>query len=229
MNGIDLLVFDCDGVLVDSEVLVMEVEATMLTEAGFPLSTDEIADNYIGLSYASMMADLAARHGRPVPEELSRRVQQAAIDRFPDPLQPVPGMVELLGDSPLPRFVASSSDIDRIELSLRVTGLADRFAPGSVFSAQMVERGKPAPDLFLLAASTLGVDPGACLVIEDSTAGVAAARAAGMDVVGLVAGGHARPHLRRQLYDAGAELVFERVDQLADHLAGRATDQRQAD
>ncbi len=220
MNDVDLLVFDCDGVLVDSEVLVMEVEAALLTEAGFPLTTDEIADHFVGLSYASMMAALGQRHGRPVPEALSRRVQQAALDLFPDHLRPVPGMADLLDGSDRPRCVASSSDLDRIELSLRVTGLADRFAPGSIFSAQMVERGKPAPDLFLLAAATIGAEPRSCLVIEDSTAGVAAARAAGMEVVGLVAGGHARPHLGPRLRAAGASRVFDRVEQLADFLAG---------
>ncbi len=221
MRNLDLVVFDCDGVLVDSEVLVMDVEAAMLSDAGFPVSTDEIADNYIGLSYQTMMAELAARFGRPVPDELSQQIQQAALDRFPDHLQPVSGMNTLLADSDRRRCVASSSDVARIELSLQVTGLAEHFAPGTVFSAQMVERGKPAPDLFLLAASSLGTDPGACLVIEDSPAGVTAAKAAGMEVVGLVAGGHARPHLGRRLLDAGAGRVFERVDQLADYLDGQ--------
>jgi HAD superfamily hydrolase (TIGR01509 family) len=216
MRPLDLIVFDCDGVLVDSEALVMDVESAMLTEAGFPVTTDEIADNYVGLSYATMMKELAARYGRPVPDELSQRIQQAAIDRFPDHLQPVPGMPELLAGSDRPRCVASSSDVDRIDLSLRVTGLAERFEPGTIFSAQMVERGKPAPDLFLLAASTMGAASEGCLVIEDSTAGVQAAKAAGMNVVGLVAGGHARPHLGDRLLAAGASRVFERVDQLAD-------------
>lgn len=215
---LDLLVFDCDGVLVDSEVLVIDVEAVMLTEAGFPVTADEIADNYIGLSYRTMMTDLAARYGRPVPDELSQQIQQAALDRFPDHLEPVEGMTELLAASTRPRCVASSSDLSRIELSLGLTGLASQFETGTVFSAQMVERGKPAPDLFLLAASTLAVDPGSCLVIEDSTAGVTAARAAGMDVVGLVAGGHARPTLGQRLLAAGASRVFDRVDQLADYL-----------
>ena len=216
----DLLVFDCDGVLVDSEALVMEVEAQMLTDAGFPLTTDEIAEHYVGLSYESMMADLGRRHGRPVPADLSRAVQQAAIDRFPDHLRPVPGMPDLLAGSDRPRCVASSSDLDRIELSLRVTGLAPLFSDHTIFSAQMVERGKPAPDLFELAAATLGFEAGACLVIEDSTAGVEAARAAGMEVVGLVAGGHARPQLGQRLLDAGAARIFERSADLADFLAG---------
>lgn len=223
MSDVELLVFDCDGVLVDSEALVMDIESAMLTEAGFPLTTDEIADNYVGLSYTTMMSELAARYGRPVPADLSRRIQQAAIDRFPEHLSPVAGMAEFLATSTRNRCVASSSDLDRIELSLQVTGLADRFAPEAIFSAQMVERGKPAPDLFLLAASSLGVDPAECLVIEDSTAGVTAARSAGMGVVGLVAGGHARPHLGDRLTKAGASRVFQRVEHLAEFLADHTT------
>ncbi|MEM9566336.1 MAG: HAD family phosphatase [Actinomycetota bacterium] len=214
----ELVVFDCDGVLVDSEVLVVDVEARMLTEAGFPITADEIADHFIGLSYGSMMAELARRHGRAVPDDLSERIQQAAIDRFPDHLRPVPGMPALLAGSERPRCVASSSDLDRIALSLQLTGLDVHFAADRVFSAQMVERGKPAPDLFLLAAETLDVETAACLVVEDSTAGVVAARAAGMDVVGLVAGGHARPNLGDRLTEAGARRVFTTVEELAGHL-----------
>ncbi len=214
----ELVVFDCDGVLVDSEVLVVDVEARMLTEAGFPITADEIAERFVGLSYDSMMAELARHHGRPVPDGLSERIQQAALDRFPDHLRPVSGMPELLAGSDRPRCVASSSNLDRIALSLRLTGLDVHFTTDRVFSAQMVERGKPAPDLFLLAAETLGVDPSACLVVEDSAAGVTAARAAGMDVVGLVAGGHARPGLADRLAAAGARAVVATVGDLARHL-----------
>lgn len=219
MMTAELLVFDCDGVLVDSEVLVMEVEAQMLTDAGFPITPDEIADNYVGLSYTTMMAALETRHGRPVPTELSEAIQQAALDSFPDRLQPVAGMADLLDGSDRPRCVASSSNLDRIELSLRITGLTPRFQPETIFSAQMVERGKPAPDLFLLAAAKLGYEPDRCLVIEDSTAGVTAARNAGMEVVGLVAGKHARPHLADRLAEAGASHVFADTAELAAHLA----------
>lgn len=215
----DLIVFDCDGVLVDSEALVVEVEAKMLTAAGFPTSTADIIERFVGLSYATMMAQLAADHGRPVPDELSQRIQQAALDEFPARLQPVPGVDELLSELALPRCVASSSDLDRIALSLDITDLTRHFEHDKIFSAQMVERGKPAPDLFELAASQLGVDPSACLVIEDSPAGVAAAAAAGMEVVGFLAGGHATPNLGTRLLAAGASEVFVTADKLAARLA----------
>ena len=215
----DLIVFDCDGVLVDSEAIVIAVEAEMLTAAGFAISPDEIADRFVGLTYTTMMAELGVEHGRPIPDELASRVQQAALDQFPDRLKPVPGMEELLIGLDRPRCVASSSDLDRINLSLSVTGLDVHFPQERIFSAQMVDRGKPAPDLFQLAAAKLGVKAEACLVIEDSPAGVVAAKAAEMAVVGLVAGGHARPSLASRLSNAGADQIFETVDALEGYLS----------
>ncbi len=216
--AVELIVFDCDGVLVDSEALVIEVEAAMLTAAGFPVTPDELIERFVGLSYDTMMAELAKDHGRPVPDELSRRIQQAALAEFPERLEPVPGMGELLAALDLARCVASSSDLDRIDLSLRVTGLHDHFEPDRIFSAQMVARGKPAPDLFELAAARCGVDPAGCLVVEDSPAGVTAAVAAGMEVVGFVAGGHARDGLGDRLLMAGAAEVYATAADLSNRL-----------
>lgn len=215
----DLIVFDCDGVLVDSEALVVEVEAEMLTAAGFTITAAELIERFVGLSYTTMMAELGEDHGRTVPDELSRRIQQAALDEFPARLKPVPGIEGLLADLSSPRCVASSSDLDRIELSLTVTGLDGYFDPDRIFSAQMVEHGKPAPDLFELAAARLGVETQACLVIEDSPAGVTAAVAAGMVVVGFIAGGHASPDLGDRLAVAGAQEVFASAEALAAYLA----------
>ena len=214
----DLVVFDCDGVLVDSEILVVEVEAEMLTEAGFPITAHEITERFVGLSYATMMAALAADAGREVPESLNRRIQEAAMARLARDVRPVSGMDGLLADLVAPRCVASSSDLDRITLSLRVSGLDAHFVPERIFSAQMVERPKPAPDLFQLAAGQLGVDPDRCVVVEDSPHGVAGAVAAGMTAVGLVAGGHARPDLGDRLEAAGAATVFASSGELASYL-----------
>lgn len=216
----ELIVFDCDGVLVDSEALVIEVEAAMLTDAGFAVTPDELIERFVGLSYATMMTELAKDHGRRVPEELSRRIQRAALEEFLERLEPVPGIAELLAALELPRCVASSSDIDRIELSLRVTGLDGHFQSDRIFSAQMVERGKPAPDLFELAASKCGTDPADCLVVEDSPAGVSAAVAAGMEVIGFVGGGHARDDLGGRLRAAGAAEVYATAAVLSDRLNG---------
>jgi len=219
-----LVVFDCDGVLVDSEALTVEVEAELLSQAGFAITAQEITERYVGLSYTSMMADLGERFGRPVPDSLSRSVQQAVLDHFPEHLQPIGGIGDLLGalaEADIDRCVASSSDLDRIWLSLTVTELAPHFAADTVFSAQMVDRGKPAPDLFLLAASKIGFEPDQCVVIEDSPGGVQAAVAAGMDVVGFVAGGHATPALPDRLRRAGAATVVNTTDELRAYLARR--------
>jgi len=210
----DLIVFDCDGVLVDSEVIVIEVEADLLTAGGFPITADEIAERYVGLSYPDMMRGLEAQFGRTVPDSLSQEVQDRAMLAFEGRLRPVPGIPELLNRHQGPRCVASSSSPQRIDRSLGLTGLAHHFDPDHLFSATMVLNGKPAPDLFLHAADSLGVSPGSCLVIEDSPSGVTAARAAGMSVVGFVGGGHARPSLARRLADAGAPLVVDRADLL---------------
>jgi HAD superfamily hydrolase (TIGR01509 family) len=213
-----IVIFDCDGVLVDSEVLVIEIEAEILTKAGFALTADEIADRFVGLSYPDMMAALESDFGRPVPPELSPRIQKEALASFPDRLQPVEGIGDLLAASPHRRCVASSSDLSRIQLSLDVTGLARHFDPAHLFSAEMVDRGKPAPDLFLHAAERLGCDPTACLVVEDSPHGVSAARAADMAVVGFVGGGHARPSLTARLAAAGADTVVADPIDLAARL-----------
>lgn len=214
----ELIIFDCDGVLVDSEAIVIEIEAEALTAAGFRLTVDEIADRFVGLSYPDMMAALHADFGREVPAELSRRIQADALAAFPTRLEPVRGMSGFLGGLTMPRCVASSSDLDRIRLSLEVTGLAGFFDPAAVYSAQMVQKGKPAPDLFLHAASDLGVDPARCVVIEDSPHGVTGALAAGMRVVGFVGGLHARPSLTDRLRAAGAEVIVDHPDQLGAHL-----------
>ena len=213
-----LTIFDCDGVLVDSEVLVIGVEARLLTDAGFPVTATEIADRFVGLSYADMMADLESDHGRPVPEALSARIQEDAVALFRDHLRAVEGMPELLHTHRGPRCVASSSKLDRLRLSLDVTGLSGHFEQHHVFSSEMVPRGKPAPDLFLHAATSMGAEPDGCVVIEDSPHGVAAAVAANMYVVGFTAGGHAGPSLERRLRAAGAHAVVATAGELVSHL-----------
>lgn len=215
----DLVIFDCDGVLVDSEVLVLGVEAEIFTAAGFPITEDEIAERFTGLSYARMIRELAQDFGRPISETLSRDVQEAALARIATDVEPVAGMDGLLSRLTHQRCVASSSDLGRVSLSLGVAGLLHYFDPQNLFSAQMVENGKPAPDLFLLAAHRMGADPSDCLVIEDSPPGVEAACAAGMKVAGFTAGGHARPSLPTKLIDAGAFRVFASAGALEKFLA----------
>ena len=209
------LIFDCDGVLVDSEAIAIRVEEVRLAEAGFALTATEIAERFVGLSYATMSAELEAQFGRALPDGLMATVQQETLDRFPDELVEIPGIGAVLAANPLPRCVASSSNLDRIRLSLQLTGLAPMFDDDLVFSAQMVENGKPAPDLFLFAADKMGADPAGCVVIEDSPHGVTAGVSAGMTVVGLTAGGHASESLAQRLLDAGATTVVAATADLA--------------
>lgn len=214
-NGpISHLIFDCDGVLVDSEIIAVEVESRVLTEAGFAITIDEIVERYVGLSYGSMLEGLEEQFGRALPDGLLSTVQQLVRDEFPARLQPVRGIDAMLDRSVLPRAVASSSDLARIMQSLELTSLDRHFDDSLVLSAQMVENGKPEPDLFLLASAALDAEPRSCLVIEDSPPGVVAARRAGMSVVGFTAGEHATASLGARLREAGASHVVSSAPEL---------------
>ena len=207
-----LLIFDCDGVLVDSEPLACQVDAEVLTASGFPFTADEIRDRFVGTSLSDMLARIEAEHGRALPENFAERLTRTLLLRFEDELKPVPGVREAILALPHRRCVASSSTPDRIALSLRVTGLAELFE--GIFSAVEVKRGKPAPDLFLHAAARMGVAPEDCLVIEDSRFGVAAARAAGMRAIGFTGGGHCGPDHDAALREAGASLIVTHMRDL---------------
>jgi HAD superfamily hydrolase (TIGR01509 family) len=215
---VELIVFDCDGVLVDSEALVAGIEAELLQEAGFDVTALGLCERYAGLTYGSMMSALAADHGHPVPPDVAERIERLPAELFPTRLEAVPGMVGLVSGLANDRCVASSSGLDRINLSLSVCGLGLHFAPDRIFSAEMVSRPKPAPDLFLLAAERVGVAPGACLVIEDSPFGVVAARSAGMEVIGFVGGSHSGPSLVGRLLGAGAGAVCRDAAELGQRL-----------
>ena len=213
------IVFDCDGVLVDSEVIAVGIESTLLTAAGFPMTFDEVSSAFVGMSHNEVMGLLEAKFGRPVPVDLSDRIQAETLAAFPSELAAVAGIDAVISASVLPRCVASSSTVDRIALSLQLTNLDRHFASEHVYSAQMVERGKPEPDLFLHAARGLGIEPAACVVVEDSPHGVSAGVAAGMDAIGFTAGLHSTPALAQRLRDVGARRVAENAEQLGNMLA----------
>ena len=199
-----LLIFEFDGVLVDSEYLAVRAEQRVLSEAGFEMTEDDIANSFVGRSYPDMFAILEERFGKPVPEELGERIQREAVASFPTELQAIDGMKDLLTGSSEARCIATSSPADRLDLSLDVAGLRSFFKPEALFLAEYVEHGKPAPDLFLYAADHMGFPPERCIVIEDSFNGVTAAIAAQMDVVAFTAGKHMRPPMVERLKTAGA-------------------------
>ncbi|MAM63383.1 HAD family hydrolase [Maritimibacter sp. UBA3975] len=209
-----LVIFDCDGVLVDSETISLSVLLDYLGAAGARISEAEGYRHLLGRSIASNAAWLRAEHGVDLDEAAQSTLRHTLFDRFRAELEPVLGVQEVLDALDCPYCVASSSQPDRIRFSLTVTGLIDRFEP-FIFSASQVANGKPAPDLFLLAASEMGVEPRDCLVVEDSPAGVHAARAAVMPVVGFTGGSHAGPaNLNAVVASAGPDAIIETMQDL---------------
>jgi HAD superfamily hydrolase (TIGR01509 family) len=180
----DLVIFDNDGVLVDSEPVANRVLAGLLTEYGVPTTVEESMTQFMGRSVPQVRAIVEERLGRPLPGDLEARYVGELYPSFSSFLKPIPGVVEALAAIRLPVCVASSGTHERIRLTLTCTGLWERFG-GRVFSAQDVARGKPAPDLFLHAAAAMGADPRRCAVVEDSPAGITAANAAGMTAFGF--------------------------------------------
>ena len=207
-----LLIFDCDGVLVDSEPLSCRIDAETLTECGVPYTAEEVARDFTGVSIKDQIARIEMERGIRLPDDFTERLNRTLFQRFETDLKPIDGVRDAILSLPFPRCVASSSIPERIALSLRVTGLLDLF--DNVFSSTQVARGKPAPDLFLHAASRMNTLPEECLVIEDSIAGVQAARAAGMRVIGFVGGSHCGPGHAEKLRQAGAPVIIERMSDL---------------
>jgi HAD superfamily hydrolase (TIGR01509 family) len=181
-----LLIFDCDGVLVDSERLAHEVLLQMLAEAGVSLTLQQAYDRFMGASTEKCLVLLQDLLGRAAPADFMARYGERSFAAFREGLAPVDGVAPLLDSLTLPYCVASNGPREKMRFTLGHTGLLPRFE-GRLFSAQDVERPKPAPDLFLHAARTLDAAPAHCVVIEDSPTGVAAARAAGMTVYGYAA------------------------------------------
>ncbi|MCB2100019.1 MAG: HAD family hydrolase [Rhodobacterales bacterium] len=216
--SVDLILFDCDGVLVDSEPIAARVLAELLTELGHPHTRDDCYDRYTGISLAAVKARVEADAGRPLPEDFIDRLTERDAAAFTAELRAMPGVADVLAGLAVPFCVASSGTLAKIRRSLRLTGLDGPFGD-RLYSAQMVTRGKPAPDLFLLAAEGMGAAPERCLVIEDSAAGVTAARAAGMAVLGFAGGGHCGPGHGEMLRNAGAPLVFDAMADLPGLLA----------
>jgi HAD superfamily hydrolase (TIGR01509 family) len=208
-----LVIFDCDGVLVDSELIESRVLAEELTALGFPITADECQDRFTGLSMTSVIESIEGQWERSLPADFSGRVRARDLAVFATELQAVPGIAAALDAIPLARCVASSGSPEKVRYALTLTGLLDHFEP-HLYTAHMVERGKPAPDLFLLAAERMGVPPAACTVVEDSVAGIEAARAAGMRVLGFAGAGHAGPGYADLLRQARPGTVFADMAEL---------------
>ena len=213
----DLVIFDCDGVLIDSELLSTRADRECLAECGIALSVEEILERYTGISFAGMVADLNKRHD-PLPADFAERHLMRLWPLFERELQAIPGVTAILDSLTCKICVASSGRPERLKHALSLVGLYDRFRP-NIFSATEVRRGKPAPDLFLYAADRMGVMPERCVVIEDSMPGVTAAVAAGMTVIAFIGGSHCRPGDAARLSAQGAIVVIDDMAQLLPALA----------
>jgi HAD superfamily hydrolase (TIGR01509 family) len=210
MTEPDLIIFDCDGVLVDSEILSCRCLSKVLAGYGIELGLDQALDLFLGRSVTAVVEHYEAL-GRSVPEQFSTELGARVHAAFLAALCPIEGVNTVLEGLQIPHCVASSSDVDRVSFSLSLTGLAPHF-DSRLYTSQMVKRGKPAPDLFLYAAERMQADPGRTLVIEDSISGVTAAKAAGMTVWGFVGGSHYQSRNGKAiLYKAGADRVFGRM------------------
>jgi HAD superfamily hydrolase (TIGR01509 family) len=209
-----LVIFDCDGVLVDSEPISISVLVQAMRDAGVEIDEEGAYQRFLGRSLATLISTLETEFNVFADQQFLDRIRNDLYARFRTELKPIAGIAEALDGLDIPCCVASSSQLERIRLSLGITGILDRLEP-HIFSASMVERGKPAPDLFLHAARQMHTDPARCIVVEDSPAGIVAARAAGMTVFAFTGGSHAdSPSYRAELERLSPEVVFDAMADL---------------
>jgi HAD superfamily hydrolase (TIGR01509 family) len=210
----EAVIFDCDGVLVDSEMISLARTRSTLGRFGLELGEAEVRDRFLGISAQSIKRIAELELGAPLPTDFQSQLTREILTDFERGLKGVEGISETIARLQTRVCVASSSSLERIEASLRIVGYADLFGP-NVFSAAEVASGKPEPDIFLHAARRLGADPGKCLVVEDSAPGVTAARRANMTVFGFTGGAHAKGRdYSAGLMAAGAVLVFDDMREL---------------
>ena len=186
---IQAVIFDCDGVLVDSEILASQVSLRMLEPYGFKMSPPEYAKAFAGKVEQDILSLIQQNYQIELPDDFLSKLRLEIEHALDHDLQPIPGVKETIGEIPVTKAVVSNSRLARVISSLKLAGLTEAFGK-KIFSAEMVEHPKPAPDVYLLAASELGVDPAQCLVVEDSQSGVMAAHRAGMQVIGFLAASH---------------------------------------
>ncbi|CAN1213478.1 HAD-superfamily hydrolase, subfamily IA, variant 3 [Tumidithrix helvetica PCC 7403] len=217
MANLELVIFDCDGVLVDSEPIVNRIFAETLAEAGFAITYEEVTRQFVGKSFVTCLEMIEQIYGRPVPPSYLARSKEREIAALKQELQATSGIAETLKEIALPRCVASNSSPRHIQLVLGLTGLLPHF-DGKLYSCHHVDRPKPFPDLYLHAASQMGKAPENCIVIEDSVTGVQAGNAAGMSVLGYAPRDRSNSLHHEALIAAGATLVFDDMRQLPNLL-----------
>lgn len=223
MAGFDLILFDCDGVLVDSEIIAAKVESKLLTEAGYPISVEEMGERFAGMTWKNILLTIEKEVDIPLSASLIDKSEVLLDQRLAREVKILEGVVFALSRLPGPRCICSNSSSARLDMMLTKVGLKESFAP-HIYSAKDLgaDRVKPKPDIYLHGAAQFGVDPKKCLVVEDSVHGVEAGRAAGMRVIGFTGASHTYPSHADRLTDAGAETVISRMMDLPAVVAAMA-------
>lgn len=210
----DLIIFDCDGVLIDSEILSNRAEVELLKSFGIEFELNDYMAQFVGKSTKDVLNSIEASHSVRLTEDFRKVAGEKVYEVFKKELKPITGIFELLDSIDKPKCIGSSSSLNRLEMTLTTTGLFDLFAP-HIFSAEQVNRGKPAPDLFLFAAENMKTNPNRCIVIEDSPHGVRAGVDAGMTVLGFIGGSHIQPEHDLKLTKEGAIEVFSTMGEIS--------------
>lgn len=223
MTGIDLIIFDCDGVLVDSEIIASQVQSELVSEAGYPMSVEDMNVRFAGLTWRDTLLTIEKEASIPLSASLIDRVDAILDQRLARDVRIIDGVKAVLMQLTLPHCICSNSTSARLATMLGKVGIRDHFGK-HIYSARDLgpDRVKPKPDIFLHGAAQFDVDPTRVLVIEDSVHGVHGARAAGMRVVGFTGGGHTYPSHADRLTDAGAETVVSRMAALPGVIAALA-------
>ena len=220
-RNFDLVIFDCDGVLVDSELISCRAHAQTLSRHGYAITEQQVLERFLGVSDRDARLTIEAESGRPLPDDFEAQVKAATLQFYAGDLRAIANVGDAIAAIDLPKCVASSGTPEKIRHGLTSADLYDILAP-HIFSATQVKRGKPAPDLFLFAAEQMRASPARCVVIEDSVPGVTGALAAGMSVLGFCGGSHCRPGHADKLRAAGAATVFDDMRHLPALVAAEA-------
>ncbi|MEM6586821.1 MAG: HAD-IA family hydrolase [Pseudomonadota bacterium] len=202
-----LTIFDCDGVLIDSELISCSADAEALCAVGYDITTQQVIERFAGVPHKAMYKIIEEEMGAALPDDFEAQVTDVIMTKYRNELRAIEGAKEVLSRLDTAKCVASSSKPAKLALGLVETGLFELLYP-HIFSAALVSRGKPHPDIFLYAAGQMGVDASECLVVEDSVAGVTAARAAGMTTIGFAGASHILPGHADRLRAAGADKVI---------------------
>ncbi len=214
MPAIELVIFDCDGTLMDSEMLAAEVETAALAEFGSKMSANEFVQRFAGTSSENFKETMEEELGRSLPDDHVSKVRAKLNERLWREVKAVEGATAVLDMFDQPRCVCSNAPMEKLKIELTRGELWDRFRPYVFSASDLGVEKKPAPDVFLHAAKEFGIDPKTCIVVEDSISGVKGATAAGMRVVGFTGGSHAWIGLADMLTEAGAETVIAKLTEL---------------